>query len=101
MILDAAPQGTEVLHWSDIDIGGFRIFARLRRELAPQAQPWRMDVETLRQFDAGTMPITDQRYLNALKKLLDDPAYEIFDEVIRYMIRHRVRLEQEQCILPQ
>lgn len=101
MILDAAPQGTEVLHWSDIDIGGFRIFTRLRRELAPQAQPWRMDVETLRQFDAGTMPITDQRYLNALKKLLDDPAYEIFDEVIRYMIRHRVRLEQEQCILPQ
>lgn len=100
MVLDAALPETEVLHWSDIDIGGFRIFTRLRREIAPAALPWRMDVETLRQYDERTMPITDQRYLDGLKRLLDDPEYEIFHEVIRYMIRRRVRLEQEQLILP-
>ena len=98
MILDAAQPGTEILHWSDIDIGGFRIFTRLRRELAPAARPWRMDRETLGEFAAFTMPITEKHYLKGLQKLLADPEYAVFHDVIRYMIDHRVRLEQEQCI---
>lgn len=98
MILDAAAPETKIYHWSDIDIGGFRIFTRLRRELAPAARPWMMDRKTLEHYFATAMPITEKRYLSGLEKLLDDPEYEIFYDVIRYMIAHKVRLEQEQCI---
>lgn len=97
MVLDAA-EHAEIRHWSDIDIGGFRIFIRLKKELAPDARPWQMDRETLEKYASHAMPIVQQRYLDSLQRMLEDPEYEVFHPVIRYMIRHKIRLEQEQYI---
>lgn len=98
LILAAAGPETEVCHWSDIDLGGFLIFTRLKRNVAPQLQPWKMDRETLREFESQAISITDGAYLKKLEKLLDDPDYAVFHDVICYMLAHRIRLEQEQCI---
>ena len=44
------------------------------------------------------MKITAPAYLAQLSALLDDAEYAVFWEVIRYMLAHRVRLEQENLI---
>ena len=85
-------------HWSDIDLGGFRLFCRLRSSIAPTVQPLFMDVETLERNAASCMKITAPAYLAQLSALLDDTEYAVFREVIRYMLAHRVRLEQENLI---
>ena len=85
-------------HWSDIDLGGFRLFCRLRSSIAPTVQPLFMDVETLERNAASCMKITAPAYLAQLSALLDDAEYAVFWEVIRYMLAHRVRLEQENLI---
>ena len=85
-------------HWSDIDLGGFRLFCRLRGIIAPTVQPLFMDVETLERNAASCMEITTPAYLAQLSALLDDAEYAVFWDVIRYMTAHRVRLEQENLI---
>ena len=88
----------EFLHWSDIDLGGFRIFHRLKKELVPELKPFRMDLETLEKYRAETMRIENSSYLDALRDLLEDPEYAPFREVIALMLRERIRLEQEVLI---
>lgn len=85
-------------HWSDIDLGGFRLFCRLRSSIVPTVQPLFMDVQTLERNAASCMKITVPAYLAQLSALLDDAEYAVFWDVIRYMLAHRVRLEQENLI---
>ena len=74
LIAEEAEKGKiQVFHWSDIDLGGFRIFVRLR----------------------DCMPIDDQNYLDTLAGLEAKPEYEVFYEVIRKMCGEKIRLEQE------
>lgn len=85
-------------HWSDIDLGGFRIFHRLKKQIVPELAPWRMDRETLLAFQDEAMPIDSEAYLESLKLLEADPEYECFKEVILQMTEDRIRLEQEKII---
>ncbi len=85
-------------HWSDIDLGGFRLFHRLQSNIVPTVQPMFMDVETLEHHTDSCMKITTAHYLEQLSALLEDAEYAVFHDVIRYMIEHRVRLEQENLI---
>ena len=85
-------------HWSDIDLGGFRIFHRLQTNIAPSVQPLFMDVTTLQSNAESCMEIKTDSYLQQLSALLENPTYSVFFEVIRYMIQNRVRLEQENLI---
>ena len=101
MIIEAAGD-LPIRHWSDIDLGGFRIFVMLQRNVAPLAVPWKMDLATLLQYKDRTISLQEQEhdsYLQVLEKCLKDPEYKVFYEVIRYMLEHRVKLEQEQMIL--
>lgn len=82
-------------HWSDIDLGGFRIFTRLKKNVIPELQPWKMDVETLSENKDNTSPIKNKSYLNALEKLLNDQDYTVFYPVIHKMLEKKVKLEQE------
>ena len=88
----------EFLHWSDIDLGGFRIFHRLKKELVPELKPFRMDLETLEKYRAETMRIENSSYLDALRGLLEDPEYSPFRDVIALMLGEGIRLEQEVLI---
>ena len=85
-------------HWSDINLGGFRIFHRLQTNIAPSVQPLFMDAVNLRNNVEACMEIKTDSYLQQLSALLENPAYSVFFEVIRYMIQNRVRLEQENLI---
>ncbi len=108
MLCDAGEK-LKIFHWSDIDLGGFRIFVMLRERVAPSAIPMKMDVATLKQYSDRTISIggasTDNdgsnQYLASLSKLIDDPEYEVFHDVIMYMLENHVKLEQEQETLTQ
>ena len=88
-------------HWSDIDLGGFRIFQRLKSKVILSLQPCYMDIQTLLEREADCMRIEDDTYLKKLELLLTDPSYEIFHDLIRVMIQKKIRLEQEQLIWEQ
>ncbi|MBQ1312473.1 MAG: hypothetical protein IIY55_11550 [Blautia sp.] len=85
------------LHWSDIDLGGFRIFHMLCT-VFDKAVPFRMDRETLMKYADRCIPIEKEAYLKELGTLLCDEEYRVFHETIAYMLEHRVRLEQEVLI---
>lgn len=51
-IADIAEEGTEFYHWSDMDLGGIRIYRFLKQNLFPALQPMNMNAEN---------------YLNAIK----------------------------------
>ena len=85
------------LHFSDIDIGGFKIFKRLRENIAPNAIPYMMDNKTLL-LNLDKAQKADNSYLEELKKLLVDDSFCMFHEAIKTMLEHKVRLEQESLI---
>ena len=82
---EAEKSKIQVFHWSDIDLGGFRIFVRLRDEIFSSLRPYKMDLETLEKYGDRCMPIDDQNYLDTLAGLEAKPEYEVFYEVIRKM----------------
>ena len=86
-------------HWSDIDVGGFHIFFRLRKNIIPQLEPYKMDEVTLVTFKDRAMKIKSSAYRNMLKKMEHEENYKEFWGVIRKMLTLGIRLEQEQIIL--
>lgn len=84
-------------HWSDIDIGGFKIYTRLRDNIIPDLQPYKMDKQQLIENSKYTQTI-DTKYKKMLEKLKQEEKYSIFFETIDYMIEKNIRLEQESMI---
>ena len=96
MIAKAAEKSScRIYHWSDIDLGGFRIFQILKKEIFPNAEPFWMDIETLEKYRDRCLPLDGEKYREKLKKCLADPEFACFREVISYELKENVRLEQE------
>lgn len=93
----AAGPHTQLLHWGDIDLGGFEMDSRLRREIDSRIHPWRMNVEQLRQYRKKAGTFSDE-YAVKLEHLLQDPFLKDSQDVLLYMLQHRLRLEQEALI---
>lgn len=93
-----AAVGREVsfYHWGDIDYGGFTIFNRLRSKCGLALLPLHMDVVTLQRYEKFALPF-DRTYGDRLIRLLDREEYLVFQDVIRYMLEKKIRLEQE-CV---
>lgn len=89
----AGPQ-IQLLHWGDIDCGGFQMNSRLRREIDHRIRPWCMDVEQLRAHRAQAEPFSEA-YAAKLERLLLDPCLQDSREVLLYMLQNHLRLEQE------
>ena len=87
----------EFWHWSDIDIGGFNIFTRLRDNIINQLKPLKMDVATLVDNKSSWQSF-DLDYKERLLKLRQMKRYECFFDVIDIMLENNVRLEQESLI---
>lgn len=85
-------------HWSDIDLGGFRIFHMLKTRVFPDTNPYLMDRATLMEYAEKCRPLGDDSYRKMLEKLLQEDEYQMFHDVIRYMLNKNVRLEQEVLI---
>jgi hypothetical protein len=93
-IVSSLPKGCRFFHWGDIDYGGFRMLARLRREILPAVQPWRMDQKELIRYTQFTAGFSDM-YKKRLVSLLDISELSDCFSCIEYMIKAGVRLEQE------
>ena len=97
-IREAFPHA-EYRHWSDIDLGGFRMFHRLQAEVFPDVRPYRMDAETLCAFADRSMSIArdsaGKAYMKELQTLREAEAYAVFHPVLDVMLERHIRLEQE------
>lgn len=93
----ASPGDIPILHWSDIDLGGFRIFLQMR-EIFPDLLSFRMDVETLEEYRDLCMPIESDNYVKALRELGQKEEALVFRDAINWELVNRKKLEQEQLI---
>lgn len=84
-------------HWSDIDIGGFELFVRLRDNIIPELKPMMMDKQTLSKYIDYASSF-DEEYRNKLIKLKQNEQYRIFWDTIEFMLEKIVKLEQEGII---
>lgn len=81
-------------HWSDIDLGGFRIFNRLKSEIIPELKPLKMDKEAFLSKKEYWMSF-DEKYGVALEEMLGKQEFSEFHDVIEIMLKVRSKLEQE------
>lgn len=85
-------QNPEILfyHFGDIDAGGFYILEHLKRKTGINVQPYKMDLETLKEYQEYSKKLTehDRERLMKLKE-------SQFKEVITYMLENDCKLEQE------
>jgi len=81
-------------HWSDLDYGGITIWQSLVEKTGLSFQPLLMDEETYLKHLAYGQPIDDS-YCRKLARLIENPALEIFHALIRLMLEHKMRIEQE------
>lgn len=85
--------GVPYKHFGDIDIGGFLIHKHLCRETSINFMLYCMGVQQLKdeRFENCLKDLTDND-VNRLEVLAEDVSYS---EVLNYMKKHNVKLEQE------
>ena len=93
-LCQSAGPSVRLLHWGDIDLGGFEMDSRLRREIDPRFVAWQMGCEELRSHREQAIPFSAE-YASKLVTLLADPYLHNSYDVIRYMLSEGIRLEQE------
>ena len=82
-------------HFGDLDAGGFYILSHLRRKTGISFTPLYMDTETLKEYQEYAKPLT-QNDRKRLRQLLEHSEYrEEAGDVLRYMLEHDCKLEQE------
>ena len=81
-------------HFGDIDAGGFAILKDLQKKTGIPFQAYHMDLDTLMQYEKYGKKLSgnDRKRLEALAA--ESPEWQ---ETIRYMLEHDVKLEQE-CV---
>lgn len=94
----AFQHGVEFFHWSDMDLGGFLLFNRLKTSIIPSLKPYMMDPAAFESKLKYGQPI-DSGYAGKLKKLLDDDRFNEFRELIALMLEKRMKVEQEAFLL--
>ncbi|PST41042.1 hypothetical protein C7U55_05205 [Faecalibacillus faecis] len=88
-VYDFLGERVAYLHFGDIDAGGFHIYESLIKKTQIPFQTYKMNVNMLKKYEAYTKPLTD----NDRKRLLS--FKDRHQEVIDYMLKHNVKLEQE------
>lgn len=83
--------------WSDIDYGGFKMFMRLKKNIVPLLEPLNMDIDSFERYKEKGLK-RDDKYIMMLQRLMEDPDYSVFYEVISAIINSKVTVEQE-CFL--
>lgn len=93
-IAAAMPEHCVWYHWGDIDLGGFSMLLRLRKEILPSVQPYRMGAEELQTYSDFTQQISKE-YAQNLRKLAENELLADCRVCINYMLEHHIKLEQE------
>jgi hypothetical protein len=84
-------------HWGDIDLGGFKIFARLKKNIIPDLIPYNMGIVDLKNNRNFLIDI-DDKYANKILLLLKQPELKECYDTIKYIALNKVKLEQEAFI---
>ena len=79
------------LHFGDIDAGGFDIYRNLKEKTGIPFKTYQMDLETLQCYEKYGKRLTEHDW----KRLQGMKDSEELKEVICYMLKHDVKLEQE------
>ena len=83
-------------HFGDIDVGGFQIYYHLRDKTGIPFSTYNMDLETLKKYEKYAKELTDNDS-RRLIKIMERRFSEEEQEVARYMLSQKIKLEQE-CI---
>lgn len=97
MIYEQMPDA-EYFHFGDIDVGGFEIYEDLCRKTEIPFRLYQMGLDELvkNQIHAKKLTDNDKKRLNNLIQFAKDNEREYID-VLHYMCKHNMKLEQE-CI---
>lgn len=92
----------EYRHFGDIDAGGFYILEHLKEKTRVPFASMFMDVNTIKQYQQQSKALTvkdRKRIANLLKrlegKIEEDSSIEDYSDVLRFMLDHNCKLEQE------
>lgn len=83
--------GKRWYHFGDIDPDGFCILNNLRKNTGIYFIPYKMDLERIKKYSEYTKPLERNDIIKANNLL----KYDEFENVIRYMLEHNCKLEQE------
>lgn len=89
--------GTEYYHFGDIDAGGFQIYNHLKEKTGIPFEMYKMDVTTLQKYQDFGKPLSENDK-KRLKYIFNQSTLESQKEVIQYMLKVNLKLEQE-CIV--
>ncbi len=82
-------------HFGDIDYGGFTILNDLMEYLDLDIKTINMDLDTLESNIKFAQKFDDLDYIKKLETLLNKPKLHKYYDVINYLIKNKVWLEQE------
>ncbi|MCF8019380.1 MAG: DUF2220 domain-containing protein [Vallitaleaceae bacterium] len=85
----------EFYHWSDIDLGGFRIFRYLSNVLKVQVIPKMMNPKIYRQYKNSMHDPLSDANLMEIKSMLSDPVMAPLKATMEAVLDVGMRLEQE------
>lgn len=95
MIADNLSTSIEVKFWGDIDLGGFLMFTRLKRDLFPELIPYRMDQSEYETYKAFGIE-RSATYLELLRQRMADGSFDlIFNPVAEAILAYGRTVEQE------
>ena len=81
----------EYYHFGDIDPDGFFILDNLRSKTQIDFKAYKMGMAELQKYSSYTRPLEE----NDLRKAKSLIAKEKYTEILDYMLKHNVKLEQE------
>lgn len=97
-LISTAVTFQKVLFWADIDLGGFNMFVRLKKNIFLTLEPLNMDIKSFEKYKAMGLE-RGSDYLKKLSKLKAKPEYSMFFEVIDAIIEAGVTIEQESFLI--
>ena len=97
-ILSLIPNQIPLYLWSDLDYGGFNILSQLRRYVSLRVQPYLMDITTFDTYAHLSRPLTQSDERN-LRRLSLRPEVKDILPVLEYLLKRRLKLEQEALYL--
>lgn len=93
----AAGPKTRFDFWGDIDLGGFAMYDRLRRNIAPALQPWHMGKSDFLRYQSEGLHRTPA-YLDKVRVFAEQTPETPFMEVAECIIKAGVTVEQESML---
>ena len=84
----------EYFHSGDLDYGGVKIYEYIKKQILPDVQPLKMDVETFEKYASFAEPISKETMAKLQKTEIPD-----LQELIDKMIETGMGIEQESFLI--